>query len=241
MRWTHLAEEHAHFDRDQFFMKIFQSLPHHYSKPGQKFKYSNLGYVLLGQIIEHVSGLTYENYILTHIIDICGIDRQALNFEINPKTHTTGYHQKWSLSNTVLGLMMDKKKMMGESDGPWKPFIDFYINGTSYGGLIGTRDSLVTYAQTLMLKKSPLLNEAFKKLLFTESMIGGRPTGMSLSWYTGRLGKHIYVTHAGGGGGYYVELRIYPVIGMGSVIMFNRSGLRDERFLDKTDSFFLKP
>lgn len=44
-----------------------------------------------------------------------------------------------------------------------------------------------------------------------------------------------YVAHAGGGGGYYAELRIYPALGRGSVALFNRTGVKDERLLDTLD------
>lgn len=62
---------------------------------------------------------------------------------------------------------------------------------------------------------------------------------MSLSWFTGSLKGNTYFAHAGGGGGYYTELRIYPELGVGSVIMYNRSGLTDERILDQADRFFI--
>jgi hypothetical protein len=62
---------------------------------------------------------------------------------------------------------------------------------------------------------------------------------MCLSWFTGELKGKPYLTHVGGGGGYYCEMRIYRKLGLGSVIMFNRSGMKDERFLDKVDSSFI--
>jgi len=62
---------------------------------------------------------------------------------------------------------------------------------------------------------------------------------MAFSWYTGTFKGHPYLTHAGGGGGYYVELRLYPILGVGSVIFFNRTGMKDERILDKVDDFFI--
>jgi len=46
-------------------------------------------------------------------------------------------------------------------------------------------------------------------------------------------------THAGGGGGYYCEIRIYPDVKIGSVIFFNRTGLSDERYLDKLDKIYI--
>jgi len=63
---------------------------------------------------------------------------------------------------------------------------------------------------------------------------------MCLSWFTDNLEGKKYFNHAGGGGGYYCEVRIYPEAGIGSVIMFNRSGMRNEKYLDKLDKYFFE-
>ncbi|MFN7931968.1 MAG: serine hydrolase domain-containing protein [Bryobacteraceae bacterium] len=44
-------------------------------EPGTKFAYSNFGYVLLGRIIEHVSGQAYAKFVATHVLGNCA--RQA--------------------------------------------------------------------------------------------------------------------------------------------------------------------
>jgi len=44
-------------------------------KPGEKFDYNNSGYVLLGYIIEFVSGETYEDYIEKHIFQKVGMNQ----------------------------------------------------------------------------------------------------------------------------------------------------------------------
>ncbi|MFD2513258.1 hypothetical protein ACFSRY_05225 [Pontibacter locisalis] len=76
-------------------------------------------------------------------------------------------------------------------------------------------------------------------MLFTETKnASGKPTGICLSWFSGTLNRVRYYNHAGGGGGYYVEMRLYPEEGLGTLVLFNRSGLRDERFLDKVDTLF---
>jgi hypothetical protein len=61
---------------------------------------------------------------------------------------------------------------------------------------------------------------------------------MCLSWFSGQLNGNKYFAHAGGGGGYYCEIRLYPDSGIGRVIFFNRTGMSDERILDKTDRFY---
>jgi D-alanyl-D-alanine carboxypeptidase len=239
LKWIHLAEEHQQFDRDSFFEDIFRSNPKLDFPHGTKFKYSNLGYVFLGQIVEKVSGQSFEKYVRENITERCGISSSDLGFQIQPSTHAIGYHKYWSASNAAFGFLLDKSKYMGPKEGRWKPFNYFYTNGIAYGGMVGSARGLVKYAQTLLKADSPLLNDQYKSMLFTECAVQNKPTGMSFSWFTGALKGHRYFSHAGGGGGYYVELRVYPDLGVGSVIMYNRSGMSDERMLDKTDSFFI--
>ena len=143
--------------------------------------------------------------------------------------------------NMLLGFFLDKSKFMEKAEGKWKPFKDFYINGSSYGGLIGTANSFRKYVQSLLQANSSLISDEYKRRLFTENHTNdGRATGMCLSWFSGKLNGIKYFAHPGGGGGYYCELRVYPEADRGSVIMFNRTGISNEKFLDRVDEFFLR-
>ncbi len=243
LNWIHLVEEHQSFDANGFFRKIFAKNNRTKSRPNEKFAYSNLGYVILGQLIEQVAGKNYEEYIRAHIIRPLGIDQTDLDFTIsNTELHAKGYLKKFSSLNFVLGFMINKTKFINTTtEGKWISFNDNYVNSASYGGLIGTSNSLVKYIQELLRTNSELLSDDFKKMLFTENYTNHKKaTGMCLSWFRGELNGNHYFTHAGGGGGYYCEIRIYPENGKGSVIMFNRTGIRDERFLDNLDNYFIK-
>lgn len=240
LRWIHAEEQHDYFEQYSFFSEVFSRNARLDFTPGSKYKYSNLGYVFLGRVIESVSGQKLDDYIHRSIIEPCDIDKTALGFHINPPEHATGYHKWWSASNVLLSFLIDKSEFMGPREGKWKPFKPFYINGKAYGGMIGSGPALVRYAQTLLKDNSPLINNEYKRILFTEKLVNDKPTGMSNSWFTGMLKGNRYFAHAGGGGGYYVELRVYPDLAMGSVILYNRSGMTDERILDKTDSFFIR-
>jgi len=240
LNWIHLKKEHRKFDRNRFFEPIFQKNHKIKSQPNEKFAYSNLGYVLLGQIIENVSKVSYERYVKTNILEKLGIENE-LNFEIDTSTHAKGYHKKWSFSNFILGFLIDKSKFMKKSKGKWKPFKEFYVNGSSYGGLIGTPDALMIYLQSLLKPNSVLISDEYKALLFKENRTeNSKSTKMCLSWFKGELNGNEYFAHAGGGGGFYSEIRIYPKLGIGSVIMFNRTGMKDERFLDKLDKYYIE-
>ncbi len=74
-------------------------------KPGEKFDYNNSGYVLLGYIIELVSGETYEAFIKNHIFQKLGMSQSgyATDRQIIAK-RAYGYQKKESgyVNKTVI-------------------------------------------------------------------------------------------------------------------------------------------
>jgi len=238
LSWIHSVEDHDTFNRDQFFQPIFKKNPKAKYLPNERFMYSNLGYFILGQLIEKASGLQYETYIERNILFPLDLDTTLASFKINSQ-HAIGYHSKYSFSNLFLGWFVDKKFML-RSIGKWKPFIYFYPNGAAYGGLMGTPKAFVIYLQDLLKGNSLILSSNAKEQMLAENKNKQeKPTGMCLGWFTDSLNGVRYVAHPGGGGGYYCELRIYPDLGIGSVIFFNRTGMTNERFLDKLDAVFI--
>ncbi len=237
LSWIHTDREHETFNSKDFFKSVFEKNNKVKFKPDYKFSYSNLGYVILGQIIEKVSGKRYKEYITENIIQKFTSNTNELTFNITDKnSHAKGYHKQMSFSNFILGFFIDKNKFMGNVEGKWRSFNNFYVNGASYGGLIGKPSAFVKYIQELLKDNSSLISQKYKQILFHEN----KNTGMCLSWFTGKLNGVRYFAHAGGGGGYYCEIRIYPDIKKGSVIFFNRTGMSDERYLDKVDKFYVK-
>src|SRR5689334_22034747 len=43
--------------------------------PGEKFAYSNFGYIILGRVIERVSGMPYKEFVRTRVLDPVGATR----------------------------------------------------------------------------------------------------------------------------------------------------------------------
>lgn len=242
LSWIHLDIEHQLFDENLFFKKIFEKYKIVKSKPNEIMAYSNLGYVILGQLIEIVSGKTYEAFITDNILHKLALQQDTLGFSIAKNdTHAKGYIKRASFSNLILGYFINKSKFMGRKEGKWRPFKSYFVNGAPYGGLIGNPIAFVKYVQELLNDESVLISNKYKALLFQDNKNNkGKNTGMCLGWFKGELNGIKYYTHAGGGGGYYCEIRIYPEIKMGSVIFFNRTGMSDERFLDKIDKYYLK-
>lgn len=239
--WIHFESEQEIFNRKQFFKTVFEANKKIKSKPNQKYAYSNLGYLILGQLIEKMTGKSYEESITESIIQKLPLSPDDLTFTITDSpTHAVGYQHRYSFSNLIVGLFINRSHFMEKPEGKWRPFCNFYLNGAPYGGLIGKPMAFVKYIQELLKEESNLISVDYKQLLFQENKTNSnKNTGMCLSWFKGKLNGVEYFAHAGGGCGYYCEIRIYPDIKKGSVVFFNRTGMLDKRYLDKLDRFYI--
>jgi len=68
------------------------------SEPGEKYAYSNLGYDILGYIVEKVSGVTFEDYVKTNILLPSGMLQSDYRYFKIPDSLKTAPHGKSWLS-----------------------------------------------------------------------------------------------------------------------------------------------
>lgn len=98
--------------------------------PGEKFDYNNSGYIVLGHIIELVSGITYEDFIKKNIFDKAGMNHSyyASDRKVIPQ-RAYGYHKKEQgfVNKTVISFSI--------------PF--------SSGSLMSTADDMLKWQQAL--------------------------------------------------------------------------------------------
>lgn len=119
-------------------------------EPGEKSKYSNLGFSLLGVIIEIASGEPYERFVRETIFEPAGMTR-------------TGYLSPgWKPSELAVGYIADK---------PWGTPLDhpWLDDGPSWnlranGGMISTAEDL--YKWIVALDGDKLLSKDEKKAFF---------------------------------------------------------------------------
>jgi CubicO group peptidase (beta-lactamase class C family) len=238
LSWVHLASEHAAFDRIRFIDELMRTHGRPLSKPGERYAYSNIGYLLLGELIEEVSGRPFVQYVAQHLIAPLRLgDGETLEFDIaNPQTHARGALRRYGWLNAVLGFVVDRDRLVDATAGRWVRFRNHHVNGDAYGGLIGNARGLVRYLQALLVRDD-FLSPISRALLFTTQP--GPGPARSLGWFVGRLGDEPWCAHPGGGAGYYSEVRVYPRLGRASVVMFNRAGIRDEHILDRLDRLLI--
>ena len=238
LSWVHLVDEHETFDCDRFVEKLIRTYGRPRSKPGTRYRYSNVGYVFLGELIPKVCGKPYLQFVEESLIARLELQSdQCLAFRIaDTDSHASGTLARFGLLNLLLGLFVDRSKLVETNHGRWTSIRNHYVNGPAYGGLIANAQGLARYLQAL-LGGAGAFPFAIRALLLCVASAPG--PARSLGWFTGRLGKEQWFAHAGGGAGYYCEARMYPRISRASVVMLNRAGVRDERFLDGIDRFLI--
>ncbi len=73
------------------FLPLFAEEPMKFA-PGERFAYNNSGYILLGLIVEKVSGMKFRDYVQTHIFDSCGMaDSGYFRMDRLPERTALGY------------------------------------------------------------------------------------------------------------------------------------------------------
>jgi CubicO group peptidase (beta-lactamase class C family) len=193
--------------------------------PGTKSAYSNLGYVLLGRIVERVSGKPYTDYVETNVLAPLGC--RASGFAV-PPDRATGYQRKWSFTGLAARLMVGGRFIRGTEDGYWalKPFT---VDGASYGGLNGPVDCLLRFGR-MILKEGEggngrvLTAESVRAMLRPAKLRDGKPSDFGLAWRLGKIDGEPYAEHTGGGGGFVSALRVYPGKGYAMAALANETG-----------------
>jgi len=239
--WIHRADRDKEFDEAAFIKSVLQQHTKLERKPGEKFAYSNVGYLVLGELVRQVSGKPYDEYVTSEIIKPLGLtDDQVLSFSIDhPERHARGYIRKWYWLNLVLGWFIDRDEFLGPAVNGWVPFNNLLVDGKAYGGMIGNASGFARYLQAMLNRKPPFTQQMLDTLWKIGATNAGEPTRTGLAWFHGTLNGDRYFMHSGGAAGYYCEVRIYPDIGRASVIMTNNTGISAQQYLDTIDPLLL--
>jgi len=92
-------------DIDDFLVFVNNSKGELADKPGKRYFYYNTGFTLLGEVVERVSGVPYEDYIAENILRPLGMERSTFKreaFEADPDRMTAYRKEKdGSLTATV--------------------------------------------------------------------------------------------------------------------------------------------
>lgn len=165
--------------------------------PGDRFAYSNSGMVVLGAIIEKLSGLSYPDYLQRHIFQPAGMmdSRLAQEHEV--------------LANRSIGYSISPER-------GYLANVREVMPASADGGLRTTALDLLRFDQALYGSK--LLSAGGRQQMLTP--VGPAPFYAS-GWFTKRINDHLAVGHGGGAPGVNAEFRRYPDDGYTLIVLSN--------------------
>lgn len=174
-------------------------------EPGSHFQYSNTGYLLLGVIIESVSGEEYFQYLGNHIFTPAGIKNTGGFDKDRPvKNRATGYTKIWQ-----------------KEDFTWTDHQGTRIlKGCPSGGVYSTAEDLLLF--DIALQNNKLLSSENTKLLFTcfpELNASFHSTAFFLS--NNKAGQT--ASHQGDGSGVNCQFKKYVSKGFTAIVLANYS------------------
>src|SRR5437588_7488894 len=147
--WVHLASEPA-INLDDLTKRLLAKYHRLTFEPGARYTYSNLGYLVLGQVIERISGQRYTDYIQQHILEVLDMHRTGFSYDhLQDQDVATGYVRSWSMMG-ILGRFLVDRRIFGATRKGYTAFHRFLIDGAPYGGLLGPVSELGNFLKAYL-------------------------------------------------------------------------------------------
>lgn len=131
-------------------------------EPGSKWSYSNTGFLLLGAIIENVTGLSYDQYMDLNIFkpsNMTGVFDVDLQGEEFPSPDfAIGYSREFSINGTIWNDNLD--------------IIPITSKSPAGGGFLNAED---LFNFSVSLNQNKLINEETKKIIMSEKPMLNSP------------------------------------------------------------------
>ena len=163
--------------------------------PGERFCYSNTGYVLLGSVVERISGQTYATFLKDEFF-------QPLGMVDSGYDHTSKIVERRADGYTCIG-------------GKWR-HARFIAMSLPYaaGGLYSTADDLYRWSQALM--KGDVIGPAS-----LQEMLHDHGQGYGYGWFVGSVDGRRFVHHGGAINGFLGTLDLHPDDDLTVIVLAN--------------------
>jgi CubicO group peptidase (beta-lactamase class C family) len=190
------------FKQVQDFFPLFINDPLAF-EPGEAYQYSNAGYVVLGAIIESITGQNYFDFVREHI------------YEPAQMKNTDAYEMDYDTPNLATGYTKE-----GNQNRLHNNLYLHVVKGGPSGGGFSTVEDLLGF--DIAIRTGRLLNPHYTTLLLSGKVKTDMPgVYYAYGFFERRLNGLHSVGHGGGFSGISSTLRMYPESGYTVVAMSN--------------------
>lgn len=171
-------------------------------EPNEHFKYTNIGYSLLGIIIEQVTGKTYDEVARTAVVEPLGLTRTGT--ELDPARAA-----EYAAGHTGRITHDDARHVV--------PHVDTRAMAAATGWY-STALEMLRYGATHVFGDTTLISDASKRIMQREEsrvVVRGKELGRyGVGMGIGKIGDREVVGHSGGYPGHITRTYIDPVDGL---------------------------
>jgi CubicO group peptidase (beta-lactamase class C family) len=209
-------------------IQIQKIVAEHEQKKKGKVMYSNLGFAILGVLMEEVTGKSYEELFKENIADVLALTQTGFSSE-DVSNKTDSFISKNPITKILFNMVMEEVSFTEEQD--WvRMRSDYIFDLPAHGGLISSPSDLAVFCRAIINQDSRLLNEESWKLWFTQHSQGSG--SYSLGWRIETLGDEQIFTHHGGAMGKSAVIRFYP---QRNIVSYALTNVLDTSRLTKRD------
>jgi CubicO group peptidase (beta-lactamase class C family) len=232
VRWVHPADAEGR-DPHAFALELLGRNHRLRFPAGSKATYSNLGYIVLGEVIGAAAQTRYEDYVTAEILEPLSMGRTAFRYDGLGGDIATGHQARFSPMTPLFRAMLPAG-IVGKNAGRFVSFNRFYVDGPAYGGLVGSaRDAarfMAVHLNDGEIDGVRLLTPESVRAMQTIHA-GGRRIDVGFGWFRrgpARSSGEPYIEHLGGGGGFWNMMRIFPERRLGVLAMGNATSYDHE-------------
>jgi CubicO group peptidase (beta-lactamase class C family) len=185
-----------------------------------KYDYDNLLYIVAGEVVKRVSGMSWEDFIEKKIMQPIGMNGSAANFK-RLKDSTNAIDAHAPVDGKVQAISRDFSAVANAAGGIWSNLTDMckwiilQMNNGKYGdGLSKTlfsesvHNEMWTLQTIIPVQTTPPYNTHFG--------------GYGLGWFLADVKGYKQATHTGGLAGIVTQVTLLPELKLGIIVFTNQ-------------------
>jgi len=192
------------------------------SAPGERWQYANTGFILLGAIIEKVSGENFFDYVRNHIFKLSGmLDTDFYETDYDTPNLAVGYTNFVDKGDDYFEFHLGRRRNTSLYNG---------AKGSSQGGAFSTLDDMLRFS--LALRGGKLVSAKTFDLITSEKVTARKFDAGQTFWGYGfeleKINGQRVIGHGGGDFGISSAVRWYPDSGNYTVVVlsnYDRGGI----------------
>jgi CubicO group peptidase (beta-lactamase class C family) len=188
-----------------------------------KYDYDNLLYVVAGEVVARVSGMSWSDFVRTRIMEPLGMTRSAGVYQkLKDKKNTAAPHAAQQGVLNEIATYTKNDESLGAAGGVYASVSDLtkwmfmHLNDGKFGPDLGKR-LISTESHAEMWRPHTFMRFESRP----DSRYKSHLSAYGLGWRLQDRNGHIEVSHTGGLPGMLSKTTLYPALNLGVVVLTN--------------------